>query len=75
MDLGEAKGVQIVRDGGNGTITNTFNAAGARAQSDKYRVDARGAHGVQIGERGQQTNTFGVASSGPAPGDAKPDMS
>ncbi len=24
----------------------------------KYRVDARGAHGVQIGDHGTQTNTF-----------------
>jgi hypothetical protein len=46
-----------------------LDAAGAKGQSGKYRVDARGAQGVQVGDRGQQTNTFGIASPVLAPGD------
>jgi hypothetical protein len=34
-----------------------LDAAGARA--GKYQVDVRGAHGVQVGDHGQQTNYFG----------------
>lgn len=43
-------------------------ADGAGGQSGKYRVDARGAQGVQVGDRGQMTNTFGaIAPSGQPP--------
>ena len=46
-----------------------LKAAGAGGQFGKYRVDARGALGVQVGDWGQQVNTFGVAPPGPPPGD------
>lgn len=35
-----------------------LDATGAAGQSDKYRVDARGSQGVQIGDRGTQKNNF-----------------
>ena len=35
-------------------------AMGADPQSGKYRVDARGSQGVQVGDHGTMTNNFGV---------------
>jgi hypothetical protein len=42
----------------------------------KYRVDLRGAQGVQVGDHGQMTVTFGAQNSPPAaptPADERPD--
>jgi hypothetical protein len=73
MDAREAKGPQVVRDGGNETQNNTFNAAVAKGPSGKYFVDAGAARGVQIGDHNHQTNSFGVASPAPAPDDPQGD--
>jgi hypothetical protein len=62
MDLGNAKGVQTTQDVGRRIQGNTGGAMDAKVQASKYSVDARGAHGVQIGDRGHQTNTLGAAS-------------